>query len=247
MTDLERSLVLLGRELDFPATPGFASHVVAELAPRRVETAPRRRLALALAAVLGAALLATLAIPDARSTLLRFFGLGAVRIELVDELPAVPADPVELELMLGERLSLAEVRARAGVRLLELDSAPDSVHLGERGTVWFVYGRSDAVRLLVAQTPGVRADEPSLFKKLAAQGTSVAEVSVRGERGFFLSGAPHLVYLVDEQGDVIGESARLAEEVLVWVEGGRTVRLEGDLSQEEARRIAEELRVRSPG
>lgn len=245
MIELERSLVSLGRELDVPTTPDVASRVVSGLAPRR--TSSQRRLVLAFAALLVAALLATLAIPDARSALLRFFGIGAVRIELVDELPEVLADPVELELMLGERVSLEEARRRAGFPLLELADAPDSVHLGERGAVWFVHGRTDAVRLLVGQTPSVRVDEPSLFTKLATQGTSVSEVEVRGEQGFFLSGQPHLVFLVDESGDVVGESARLAREVLVWTEGGRTVRLEGDLSRDEALRIAEVLRVRSPG
>lgn len=245
MTDLERSLVLLGRELDVPPAPDLAARVVADLAARRPRA--RRRYVLALAAVVAAALLATLAVPDARSALLRLFGVGAVRIELVDELPEVAADPVELELSLGERVSLEELRERAGYPLLELDEPPDAVHLGERGTVWFVYGRPGAVRLLVAQTPSVRVDEPSLFKKLAPAGTSVSEVAVRGERGFFLSGRQHVVLLVDEDGDAVAESARLAQEVLVWVEGGRTIRLEGDLTEEEARRIAEDLRVRPPG
>lgn len=247
MTDLERSLVLLGRELEVPETPDVASRVVAGLgrAPRR--TPARRRLALAFAAVLAAALLATLAIPDARSALARLFGIGAVRIELVDELPPVAADPVELELTLGERVSLVQARRRAGFPLLELAEAPSSVHLGERGTVWFVHGPPTAVRLLVAQTPGVAVDEPALFKKLATQGTEVADVTVRGARGFFLSGRPHLVFLVDASGEVVGESARLAQQVLVWEEDGRTVRLEGDFSREEAIALAEELRVRSPG
>lgn len=43
------------------------------------------------------------------------------------------------------------------------------------------------------------------------------------------------------------KSARLAQEVLVWTEAGRTVRLEGDFSRESALRVAVELSVRSPG
>ena len=245
MSDLERRLVALGAELEIPATPNRASSVAVDLAPRR--RASRRSLVLALAALVVAALLATLAIPDARSALLRFFGIGSVQIELVDELPEVTRDPVELELMLGERVSLGEARERTGFPLLELEGAPDAVYLGERGTVWFVYGRPDSVRLLVAQTPNVNVDEPSLFKKLAGEGTIVSDVAVRGEDGFFLSGEPHLVFLVDDSGDVVGESARLAQEVLIWTEGGRTIRLEGDLSEQEALRVAESLRVRSPG
>lgn len=245
MTELERMLVVLGTELDVPEAPDLAPRLVVRLEPRRARL--RRPLVLAFAAVLAASLLATLAIPDARSALLRLFGIGGVRIELVDELPEVPADPVELELTLGERVSALEARQRAGFPLLELRESPDAVYLGERRTVWFVYGEPDSVRLLVAQTPGARVDEPFLFKKLAGQGTRVDDVTIRGERGFFLSGEPHLVFLVDATGDVVGESARLAEKVLVWTEEGRTVRLEGDLSRDEALRIAESLRVRPPG
>jgi hypothetical protein len=247
MSELERMLVALGDDLAVPATPDIAAAVAGRLEPRRRGIPLRRPLVLAFAAVVAAALLATLAIPDARSALLRFFGIGGVRIELVEELPEVPADPVELELMLGERVSPADAKRRAGFPLLELDEAPDAVYLGERGTVWFVYGRPDSVRLLIAQTPDLGVDEPSLFKKLAAQGTSVDEATVRGEQGFFLSGEPHLVFLVDENGDVVGDSARLTEEVLVWDEDGRTIRLEGDLTKEEALRLAESMRVRSPG
>lgn len=245
MIDLERALVLLGRELDVPSAPDIAAGVARELAPRRPSS--RRPYVVAFAAIVIAGLLATLAVPDARSALLRLFGIGAVRIELVDELPEVSTDPVGLELVLGERVPLEEMRARAGFPLLELEEAPDSAHLGERGTVWFVYGRPDGVRLLVAQTPRVRVDEPLLLKKLTVQGTSVSEVEVRGRRGFFLSGRPHVVFLVDESGAVVGESARLAQRVLVWVEDGRTIRLEGGFAADEAVRIAEELRVRSPG
>jgi hypothetical protein len=246
VSELERQLVALGRELDVPEPRDLVPRVLAGIGPRR-RTAPRRRLILALAAVLVAAVLATLAIPEARSALARFLHIGAERIEIVDELPEVAPVETELELTLGRPLPLEEAREVAGFELLELEQEPDSVYVGERGTVWFLYGRPDAVRLLVAQTPNVDIDDPSLFKKLAAGGTSVSEVAVRGVQGFFLSGEPHLVFLLDENGDVVGDSARLAEEVLVWAEGGRTIRLEGELTEQEALRVAESLRVRSPG
>jgi hypothetical protein len=245
VSELERSLVILGHELVVPDVPDLAPRVLAEL--RTSRRAPRRRLVLALAAVLVAALLAALAIPDARSALARLFSIGAERIELVDELPEVAPPEAELELTLGRPVTLEEAREEAGFDLLELEDEPDAVYLGARGTVWFLYGRPDAVRLLVAQVPDLGIDEPALFKKLAAEGTSVSEVDVGGEQGFFLSGEPHLVLLVDENGDVVGDSARLARQVLVWAEDGRTIRLEGELTQEEALRIADALSVRSRG
>jgi hypothetical protein len=59
---------------------------------------------------------------------------------------------------------------------------------------------------------------------------------------YFLSGAPHVVILVDESGTGVPETTRLARDVLVWEEDGRTVRLEGDLTLAEATELAESLR-----
>jgi hypothetical protein len=199
---------------------------------------------LVLAVLALAALLATLAIPDARSALLRFLRIGGDRIELVDELPVVSPNPPELDLgrALGERVSLEVARRRVAFDLLELDEPPDLVYVGPRDTVWFLFGTPGAVRLLVAQTPGADVDEPFILKKLATTGTPVESLSVRGSRAYFLSGEPHVVMLVDEYGVAYPETARLARDVLVWEEGGRTVRLEGDLTETDALKIAESLR-----
>ena len=242
MSALEQQLAALGRALDVPESPDVTARVLADLEARRRPARPPRRLVLALALVALAALLAALAIPDARSALLRFLQIGGARIELVDELPPVPADPVERDLTLGQPVSLAEARRRAGFDLLELEEHPDAVYLGSRDTVWFLYGEPDAVRLLVAQTPDTEVDEPFVFKKLAESGTQVERASVRGEPAYFVSGEPHLVMLLDEFGLEIPESVRLARNVLLWEEEGRTVRLEGDLTLADALELAESMR-----
>lgn len=240
MRELEQELVTLGRALDVPEAPDLVPAVLGGIDTRRLRSG-RRRLVLALAVLALAALAATLAIPDARSALLRFLQIGGARIELVDELPVVSPSPAELELMLGQRVSLDEARRSASFELLELHDEPDAVYLGDRGTVWFLYGRPDAVRLLVAQTPEHEIDEPFILKKLAASGTSIEPVTVRGQRAYFLSGEPHVVMLLDEFGVMYPESARLARDVLVWAENGRTVRLEGDLTRADALEIADSL------
>jgi len=244
VNELERALVALGRDLAVPDAPALVPRVLQALERPRPSTSRRLRLGLALAVVLVAALLAALAIPDARSTLLRFFHIGAARIEVVDELPTVVPEPPELDLetALGERVSLAQARRRAGFDLLELDERPDRVYLGPRGTVWFLYGRPDAVRLLVAQTPQLRVDEPFILKKLAGAGVSVETARVRGNPAYFLSGEPHELILIDEHGIPVQETARLAQDVLLWEEGGRTYRLEGELTLDEALDIANSLR-----
>ena len=243
MSELERALLFLGRELDVPAAPDLVPGVLRALDAPAARRRPRRRLVLALAALALAVLLATLAIPDARSGLLRFLRIGGERIELVDELPEVQPEPAELDLdaALGERVSLAEARRRVEFDLLELDERPDRVYLGPRGTVWFLYGRPAAVRLLVAQTPELEINEQFILKKLAAAGTHVEEATVRGVPAYFLSGDPHVVMLLDEHGIPYQETARLARDVLVWEERGRTIRLEGDLTRAEALALAESL------
>jgi hypothetical protein len=243
VSELERALVALGAEIDVPQAPDLAPRVLGALVrptPRRV----RGRLALAFAVVLLATLVATLAIPDARSALLRFLHIGSERIEFVDELPPLSAYPsdLDLELALGEKISFAEAREQAGFDLLELPEAPDRVYLGSRGSVWFVYGRPGAIRLLVAQTPQLRVDETFILKKLVGSGTHVETATVRGAPAYFLSGEPHEVLLVDETGQPVFESARLASDVLVWEENGRTVRLEGEFTLAEALDIAGSMR-----
>jgi len=239
VTELERALVTLGRDLDVPQTPDVAPAVLARLERRPQRRPPRLRVVVALAVL--AALTATLAIPEARSALLRILHIGAERIELVDELPEVAVQH-DLEFVLGERVTLEEARRRAGFALRELDEPPDRVYLGDRGTVWFLYGTPERVRLLVAQTSQLRLDAPLVLKKLAGPQTQVVEVEVDGSAGFFLDGEPHLVLLLDENGQVVEESARLSRNVLVWDGGGVTYRLEGDFDRDEALRFARSLR-----
>ena len=243
MNELERALVGLGRELDVPEAPDLAPLVLRRL-ERPAVRSTRRRLVVAFAVVLVAVFAATLAIPDARSAFLRFLHIGSAQIELVDELPPVSSYPTEfdLELALGERVALSEARSRAGFDLLELEEPPDRVYLGGRGSVWLVYGRPGAVRLLVAQTPQLTVDEPFILKKLADSGTRIEQATVHGAPAYFLSGEPHEVLLLDETGEPVFETARLARDVLVWEEDGNTVRLEGDLTLEEALELGESLR-----
>jgi hypothetical protein len=245
VSELERTLVALGHDLDVLEAPDLVSRVLRSIEGRPVQRRPtRRRLVLAFAVLLVAALAATLAIPDARSAFLRFLHIGDARIELVDELPPVSDYPTDFDagLAFGERVSLDEARRRAGFDLLELEEAPDHVFLGGRGSVWFLYGRPNAVRLLVAQTPRLTVDEPFILKKLAGFGTQVEQATVRERPAYFLSGEPHQVILMDELGQPVTETVRLARDVLLWEEDGRTLRLEGDLTLDEALELAESLR-----
>jgi hypothetical protein len=247
VTDLERALLALGRDLDVPEAPDVVAAVRARLerpVRRRTRVPGRRRLALAIALAALALLGATLAVPEARSALFRVLHIGGERIELVDELPDVAPGPPGVRLDLGEVVTLDEARRRAGFDLRSLRGAadPDRVYLGPRGTVWFLWGTPESVRLLVAQTPRLRVDDTFLLKKLVSSGTSVERLTIRGEPGYFLSGAPHFVVLLDEAGNPIEEVAWLARNVLVWEDDGIAIRLEGDFTRDRALELADDLR-----
>ena len=118
MTELERALVQLGRELDIPAEPDLRSRVRERIERRAALSARPRPGAALLLVALGIAL----AVPDARSAILRFFHIGSVTIERVDTLP--PARERPLTAGLGPALSLhdgrgtlrRDARPRAGRR-----------------------------------------------------------------------------------------------------------------------------------
>ena len=242
MSELERALLALGRDLDVPDAPDVVPAVLGRIepSPPRVWRPGRREVAIAFAVLL-VALAAVLAVPDARSALLRVLHLGGERIEIVDELP--PAEGDLDETVLGELVTLEEARRRAGFPLRELRERPDRVYLlGTRPTVWFVYGPPGDVRLLVSQTPRLVVDRDLIAKKSAGPGTSIEDTDVDGSPAFFLSGDPHLVLLFDENGEVVSDSTRLAGNVLLWQDDDIAFRIEGDLTKDEAVELGESLR-----
>ncbi len=241
MSELERALWALGRELDVPEAPDLAQVVLAQLEPGAVRRVGRGRLIVAFAIVVLAALAATLAIPDARAAFLRLLSIGGERIELVDELPTIQVQH-DLELALGERVTLAEARGRSAFALRELEKAPDRVYIGGQGTVWFLYGTPKQARALVAQSSLLPPSQEILLKKLFTRETRVERVDVHGSPGIFLSGETHFVLLLDRYGEIVEDSARLARDVLIWEDGGVGYRIEGDFDLDEALRLARSLR-----
>ncbi|MDQ3381421.1 MAG: hypothetical protein M3546_14080 [Actinomycetota bacterium] len=241
MSELERALGVLAWELDVPETPDLAPRVLALLEPRTPRGSARGRWIVALAVVVLAALAATLAIPDARAALFRLISIGGERIELVDELPELQLR-ADLELALGERVTLDEARRRSTFTLRELEEPPDRVYVGGQGTVWFLYGTPEAARLLVAQSSLAPPFQEILLKKLVTPKTRVERVDVHGSPGIFLSGETHFVLVLDRNGEIVEDSARLARDVLIWEDGGVGYRLEGELGLAEALRLAASLR-----
>jgi hypothetical protein len=139
VSDLERRLTQLGRELDWPPTPDLSTAVITRLrasaagatlppaatrdsAEPPVRRRPRRRLlfppagfrrslAIAVVALLVLAGGVVAAVPSVRHSVLEFFGLRGATVERREHLPPAPRPQLP---MVGERTTLAHARDLLG-------------------------------------------------------------------------------------------------------------------------------------
>jgi hypothetical protein len=224
MAELERSLVVLAREIEWPATP----RLVVAIAPSR-----RSRRAVIVAVGLAAIVLAVgvaFAVPSARSAILRLFGFGGVTIERVSTLPAAEDRPLASTLGTPIGPDVAARMLGGPVRL-----PPGSEHAR-------LYADGDVVSLLFgAPTPTLLSEFRSgigaeILKKLAGGSTEVEWLEVAADApGVWITGEAHVF---------IGPTAppRLAGNVLLWQSGEITYRLEGrELTRSLALRLAREI------
>jgi hypothetical protein len=240
MSELELQLRTLGPELALPEPPDLAPGVLRRIRePVRRPLLRRRALLVAVAAVV-VAVGAVLAVPPARSAIFEFFGIGSAEIRLVDELPEVE---VGRPLDLGDRRSLDDVREQTPGLLEPRGSeigAPDAVFVADDvrdSPVTLVWGDLARPRLLLTQVRGFFH-----FEKLVQSGVSgLTLTDVNGEDAVWIEGEPHYVFYEGEFGGA-SLPGRLARNTLVWSRGPVTLRLEGDLTKDEAQRIARTVR-----
>src|SRR4051794_36039742 len=200
----------------WPETPAFALK-------------PRRRSWPVVAALAAAAVAAAFAVPQSRGSILRFFHLGAARIEVVETLPSAERRP--LAAGLGRPIPLDTARTLVPGLRLPPGIPPPPVYY-EGGEVVAVIFRSGGRPVLLNE---IRSSDPGYLKKLAAFGPRVEPVEL-SDGGLWVSGREHVVSWPNR-------SPRLAGNVLIWRQGGTTYRLEGPgLTREEAIRAARSLR-----
>jgi hypothetical protein len=248
MTDqerLEHRLRELGSRLDVPSGRDMASSVAGRIRARRVRPLhrPRRRtLVLAWAAVVAVAGAAS-----ATGLLVR-----GVEIRRVPS-PRLPSSPEAApDLQLGRRATLAEAERRLGfaVPLPRIPGPPDDVFVGREppgGRVTLTYDRRPGIPIdpltgkgmLITMFRG-ETERDFVSKELGPE-TSLRHVNVRGAPGFWIEGAPHTVYYIDDRGRVFPDTVRLAGNVLLWQRGELTLRLESRLSLDRALEVAESM------
>src|SRR4051812_1103605 len=228
MTELERALTLLGRELDFPAEPDLRSRV-----RERIERKRRVRRALVFAvALVVVAFGVAMAVPDARSSILRFFHIGSATVERVHTLP--PARERPLAAGLGPALSRHDAEARSGVPLVLGGVKPIRYYAqpGLIATLLEYRGKP----ILLAELGG---DQAAITKKFVMPETRVEPAEI-GSIGLWIEGGRHV--LIWQAGTATFQRvSRLAGNVLLWVEGERTFRLEGDLNKRQMLELGRDI------
>jgi anti-sigma factor RsiW len=268
--ELEHALRDLGAHLDQPATPPLAEQVAARLreAPERrpVPGRPRprwrwQRLAVAglAVAVLAAAVLVLS--PDTREAVADLLGLRGIRIQIGGPRPTVSTTPPSTEtgglgasLGLGNRTTLDGARRQVKFAVRVPTAAgfdrPDAVYVDPDqpadGRVDFVYRARPGLPaspyteagLLITQ---FRASADLDYVKKVSQFSKVEFLQVNGGDAFWFT-EPHELVFIDRNGSVQQERVRLAGSALIWQEGDVTYRLEGQVSREEAVRIASSMR-----
>jgi hypothetical protein len=229
VTELERRLLAL--EIAVPEEPDVAPAVLA-----RIEGRPFRWRRVVLAcALLAVALGAAFAVPQARSAILRFFHLGGATVERVQTLP-----PAVERSGFGRPTSLAGAQRAVGLPLVlpPLDRKPARA-----------YVLDDAVATVVLQAGGqdvllseFRATDEAYLKKFVGASTIVEPVRVRGELGLWIEGAPHTLTYLDPSGRFRERAILIRGNVLLWLHGPLTLRLEGKLTRGQAVELARSVR-----
>jgi hypothetical protein len=255
MSDLERRLTQLGREIDWPETPDLASAVAHRLpaprAPRRVRPAGfRRSLAIALVALLVLAGGVFAAVPSVRHSVLDFFGLRGATVERREQLPPAPKPSPPA---VGERTTLAHAREVLGFRPVVPAAAgePDAVFVDGSvpgGRLSLEYRARDDLPEAKSTGLGLLVDEfrgdlnPDYTGKMAGQATRIEPFTLDGERAIWVAGAPHFFFYRAPGNDFEERRLRLAQNVLLLEHGRLLVRLEGAFGKARAIELARSLR-----
>ena len=225
----------------FPVTPDLRGAVLERIArPERRSWLPARwprALALAVISLLvlaGTVLAVALLLPG-------------LRLTFVPILPtaSVPEGPLAMRLALGDPVSAETVSVGVPDALGLPDEAYQS---GEGDVLSLVYGASaqlpdlggSGIGLLVQVIEG-ELDRTRVEKLVVEVGARVVAVRVGDERGFWISGPPHLVRYEAPSGGERSEATRLVGDTLVWQRGEVLYRMESGLGLVETLRIAESI------
>lgn len=252
MPELEDRLTALAAAIDWPATPQFrivrTNRLFEEPAPRIVRT--NRRFVLAAAAVL--LIVAALAFT--------WLGLHTTIYRVPNPPTPAPHSPGVLgsDLHLGARVATVADAQREVQWKITVPSTlgrPDAVYVKleadggpSQGEVTLVYatapgvGASAVTGVAVLVTEARGSVNATYFEKMLGPQATVEPVSLRGHSGYWISGHPHDFLFVGSDGKTQDDTLRLATKTLILDVDGTVVRIEGDMSKDQALTTAGSLR-----
>jgi hypothetical protein len=254
LTALEQQLSLVADALAWPATPNLAPAVGQRIRVRRQWFENRWAMAAAVAIL---ALAGLLAYPPSREAIADWVNLHTRiggTLHLATPTPQPPG-PLGQRLGLGGRTTLAASReaVRWKVLLPQSLGQPDEVYVQlppvgpSDGEVTLAYaarpgiptsGQTGVAALITEARGRVNSD---FFGKIVGQGTTIDPVAIDGHSGYWIAGTPHIFFFIDGAGNVRDETLRLATNTLLIDMAGTIVRIEGDLTRDQALQIARSL------
>ena len=241
MIDLESALVDLGEHLGAPRGDGVVLAVRARVAAR---PAARVRWRLAAAALVVVAI-GIVAIPPSRHAVARWLGIGAVEVHHGPNLPsgASPAAGSVSKPSPSVQRALAAARHTVAFDVALADPARAGRLLGvevdrrvRAGLVVLSYRGFTLTE--IASLP----DRPPVEAKILDPDTQIADVTVGGRPGLWITGPHHQLAYFDRDGNYALDTVRRAGPTLLWERAGVTFRVEGLARLDDALAIAGSLR-----
>jgi hypothetical protein len=259
--ELEAQLRKLGRSLDVPTAPDYATRVRERLTSGSATTRPAAwhrpnrgigwlRPLVAASIVLMLAVAIVLSVPATREAVAELFGFTGVRVRSLPTAAPSPRTTLDANLDLGEPVTLDQARQQVSFPM-SVPSVPDL------GAPDFVYVRNEpgleSVSLVYRPRPGFPATSDTqvgllvseysgtatpYFEKLIDSGAAMTRVTVAGRWPGLYFTSPHEILVRSPDGFVHEDRPRLAAPTLVWVQGDVTYRLEAAVDLQRALTVA---------
>jgi hypothetical protein len=196
---------------------------------------------------------ALLAYTPSRDAIANFLNLHTT-VQRVPVLPTPSPHPGQA-LGLGTPTTLDQAQSEVTWRIVVPASLgrPDQVYVAlppsgpSGGEVTLVYTTASGINpsgqtgvaVLVTEARG--AVNEQFFGKTIGPDTTIENVDVNGRPGWWISGAPHAFGFTDANGNPYFDTLRLATNTLVFDDGQTVVRIEGDMTRQQALQIAGSL------
>lgn len=250
MRELELQLAELAEAIDWPPTP----HVAITLPERSLRpwfARNRWAMAAAAAAVIAATLLAY---TPSREAIAGWVNLH-VFIQRSEHPPTptpLPSGSLGSQLGLGRQMSLAQAEEQVTWRI-EVPATlgrPDAVYYQAPpagpagGEVSLVYAaragipQAGQTGLAVLITEARGKVDQNFFGKMLGPSSTLEQFTLNGDQAFWITGPMNVFVFIDANGDFRTETMRLAANTLIFDDHGTVVRIEGDLTRQQAVQIA---------